>query len=96
VRRLARKRLRTLPTEERERLEGLTTFHMNQTRHTFAYRWIEGGGSLDSLQQVLGHQDQRTTRRYGQPSDRYVREEALRVFANLTGKNTGNLASGRG
>ena len=46
---------------------------------SFSKRGTGGGGSLDSLQRILGHQDQRTTRRYGQPSDRYVREEALRV-----------------
>jgi integrase len=90
-----RKRLRGLGKDDRERLAGLERFHMHQTRHSFACRWIEGGGSLDSLQRILGHQDQRTTRRYGQPSDRYVREEALRVHAARTGNKTGNAASER-
>lgn len=91
VRRHARKWLKALPNEERERHAGLETFHMHQTRHTFACRWIEGGGSLDSLQRILGHQDQKTTQRYGQPSDRYVREEAHRVHRTLTGGEVGHL-----
>ena len=36
-------------------------------RHSFATLYLDAGGSLDDLQQVMGHTDPRTTRRY----DRY-------------------------
>src|SRR6266850_5455012 len=37
------------------RMTDLERFHAHQLRHTFACRWIEEGGSLPALQQVLGH-----------------------------------------
>jgi site-specific recombinase XerD len=33
-------------------------------RHSFATLYLDAGGSLDDLQQVMGHTDPRTTRRY--------------------------------
>jgi integrase len=56
-------------------------FHLHQLRHTFACRWLEAGGSLESLREALGHSDVRTTERYGRLSDAYVRTEAERVWA---------------
>ena len=37
------------------RLSGVGGFHVHQMRHTFACQWLERGGSLAALQQVLGH-----------------------------------------
>ena len=35
-------------------------------RHSFAALYLDAGGSLGDLQQVMGHADSRTTQRYGQ------------------------------
>lgn len=54
-------------------------FHVHQLRHTFACRWIERGGSLPALQQVLGHASVTTTQHYAKLSDDHVRQEAERI-----------------
>jgi integrase len=62
------------------RHSGLAGFHVHQLRHTFACKWIERGGSLPALQQVLGHASVTTTQLYAKLSDDAVRREAERVF----------------
>ncbi len=54
-------------------------FHVHQLRHTFACRWIEAGGSLPALQQILGHASIVTTQHYARLSDEHVRSEAARI-----------------
>lgn len=61
-------------------------FHVHQLRHTFACRWIEHGGSLPALQQILGHHSIRTTQRYARLSDEHVRAEADRVLNGGQGR----------
>ena len=63
------------------RASGVTGFHVHQLRHAFACQWIERGGSLAALQQILGHATIVTTKRYARLSDDAVRREALRVAA---------------
>jgi site-specific recombinase XerD len=36
----------------------------HKLRHTFAHNFLKGGGSLDQLADILGHEDLETTRRY--------------------------------
>jgi len=62
------------------RLSGVERFHVHQLRHTFACRWVEKGGNITALQEVLGHTSLRTTQRYARPSDEVVAREARRVF----------------
>jgi integrase len=60
------------------RLAGVR-FHVHQLRHTFACRWLERGGSLAALQELLGHSTVVTTQRYGRLAEPHVLAEAARV-----------------
>lgn len=61
------------------RHSGVPHFHVHQLRHTFACRWVERGGSLPALQQILGHASIVTTQMYARLSDESVRREAARI-----------------
>jgi len=60
------------------RLAGIS-FHVHQLRHTFACRWLERGGSLAALQELLGHSTVVTTQRYGRLAEAHVQAEAAKV-----------------
>ncbi len=62
---------------------GVERFHAHQLRHTFACRWLEAGGSLAALQEILGHASIVTTQRYGRLSEAHVLEEARRLGGRL-------------
>jgi integrase len=61
-----------------QKLSGVR-FHVHQLRHTFACRWLERGGSLAALQELLGHSTVVTTQRYGRLAEPHVQAEAARV-----------------
>lgn len=61
------------------RRTGITHFHAHQLRHTFACRWLEAGGSLAALQEILGHASIVTTQRYGRLGEAHVQAEAARI-----------------
>jgi len=62
---------------------GLAGFHAHQLRHTFACRWLEAGGSLAALQEILGHASIVTTQRYGRLGEAHVQAEASRIQGRL-------------
>lgn len=61
------------------RRSGVGGFHPHQLRHTFACQWLERGGSLPALQQILGHASVVTTQRYARLTDESLQIEAERV-----------------
>lgn len=61
------------------RLAGVADFHVHRMRHTFACQWLERGGNLAALQQILGHASIETTQRYARLSDEAVMREAARI-----------------
>ena len=65
------------------RWTGITRFHVHRCRHTFACRWLEGGGNLAVLQQILGHRDLSTTMRYAKVTDELLERESERVARRL-------------
>lgn len=65
------------------RQTGITRFHAHQLRHTFACRWLEAGGSLAALQEILGHASIVTTQRYGRLGEAHVQAEAARILGRL-------------
>jgi len=62
-----------------KKLTGLPKFHAHQLRHCFACDWLERGGSLAALQQILGHSTIVTTQRYARLSDVAVQADAERL-----------------
>ncbi len=67
------------------RASGISDFHPHRCRHTYAMRWLDAGGSLSALQELLGHADISTTTRYARVTQSLVRTEAKRVFGKLEG-----------
>ncbi|HET9251403.1 MAG TPA: tyrosine-type recombinase/integrase, partial [Candidatus Eisenbacteria bacterium] len=93
--RLAEKAIANLSSPTRRDLAGLERFHVHQTRHTFACRYLEAGGTLTMLQEILGHASMEQTQQYGRPDARAIRSDADHVFARWeaqTGNKTGNIA----
>lgn len=76
------------------RHSGVARFHVHQLRHTFACRYLEHGGSLAALQQILGHASVTTTERYARLLHTHVMQDAQRVNGTLNGDNNGENGAG--
>jgi site-specific recombinase XerD len=44
-------------------------------RHTFAHRWVTGGGDLESLRRILGHSSLAMTQRYAGLSIEHIKDK---------------------
>jgi integrase len=80
------------------RLSGIVAFRWHRTRHTFACRWMDAGGSLEALQKMLGHAEIGVTQRYAKLGDAAVQREAREVFARQRacgeGRGEGRVEAG--
>ena len=68
---------------------GLGHLHLHALRHTFASHFIESGGDLRTLQDLLGHTEYRTTEIYAHVSDEHQAKEIERIRlgpVDLTGE----------
>jgi hypothetical protein len=61
------------------RVIDITRFRAHQMRRTFACLWLQRGGSLAALQELLGHSTIVTTQRYTWLTNEYAPGEAKRV-----------------
>jgi len=62
---------------------GLGHLHLHALRHTFASCFIESGGDLRTLQDLLGHTEYRTTEIYAHVSDKHQAKEIERIKLGL-------------
>ncbi len=50
-------------------------------RHTFATTvWLDGSGSMESLQRILGHQEMKSTQKYGRITPKRILDESEKVL----------------
>jgi len=52
----------------------------HKLRHTFAINWVQGGGDIESLRRILGHNDLSTTQIYLNFDYNYVRQVYERLY----------------
>lgn len=65
------------------KLAGLPPeFNFHSLRHTFASWWVQRGGDLYRLKEVLGHADIKTTMKYAHLRPETLLQEAERIFGS--------------
>jgi integrase len=62
---------------------GIQDFRFHDLRHTFASHFVMRGGSIKSLQEILGHKDIKTTMRYAHLSQEHKKKE-INLVVGLT------------
>jgi site-specific recombinase XerD len=58
---------------------GIKGFRFHDLRHTFASHFVMRGGSLKTLQAILGHADYKMTLRYSHLSPAHLRADMERM-----------------
>lgn len=71
----------------------LPYFRLYDLRHTFATRFIESGGDLRTLAEILGHSDLRMLMVYSHPTDPHKRS-AITKFEDFNMKQRRNVGEG--
>jgi len=76
----------------RRQIEKKTGIHFrfHDLRHTFAVRYVQGGGSLAMLRKILGHGSLKMVIRYADPAEEAIADDAERAWRNRTGNTTGS------
>ena len=59
-------------------IDKKVSFHLS--RHTFAVQWLDKGGSMETLSNLLGHSTIKTTQIYGKISNYKIDNEVKQVF----------------
>lgn len=59
---------------------GISNLHIHGLRHIFASRYMEAGGDLNTLREMLGHSDFETTQRYAHIHPRVRKAAVALVF----------------
>ena len=59
--------------------EVVPEFNVHRTRHTFAHRYLERGGSIPALKELMGHSDLKTTMIYLRGVSELAQNEARRI-----------------
>ena len=62
---------------------GIQDFRFHDLRHTFESHFVMRGGSIKSLQEILGHKDIKTTMRYAHLSQEHKKKE-INLVVGLT------------
>ena len=65
------------PLQKQIEMKKLMRFH--DVRHTYASNYFMKGGNFLSAQDILGHKDSKTTRRYIHAADQFKQQEANRI-----------------
>jgi len=66
-------------------------FGPQRLKDTFACNFLSAGGNQVALQLILGHQDPKTTQRYGRPSDNFIKGEMERALATAPVESVAHL-----
>ena len=72
-------------------------FCVHRLRHTFANQYLERGGSIEALKEILGHSTVKLAERYGKLRPHVVAAEAARmaeksaIRSGITGRKVGSL-----